>query len=305
MASAVSGFLDAVPERRADGLLPGPRPGRRLRALGQQHGRDAPGAVQPAAGDQAPEAGHPHRRHRHPAHADHRLRRPPRALQARHRPGAGQRHPAPARGRGADPPGVHRRERRLPPRHRRREGDRLRLLRRSGRALHLRGPGAAELARRAAHVPGRLHAGARAGSDRRAGRADPGAGRDLRRPVARHGQPVVHGRQPARARHVDEQPHHRPAPAHRQDLPPGLESAEPHRPAERLRHGARGRHLEQPAAGRHGGDQPRAPRRGRAHLEAAARHDSRDARLSRRGHVPGAQARRSQGAVDPDDQSRG
>ena len=36
--------------------------------------------------------------------------------------------------------------------------------------------------------------------------------------------------------------------------------------------------LEQPPAGRHGGDQPRAPRRGRADLEAAGRHDSRQAR---------------------------
>ena len=40
---------------RADGLLRGHRPRRRVRAVGQQHGRDAPGAVLPPAGA-APEA---------------------------------------------------------------------------------------------------------------------------------------------------------------------------------------------------------------------------------------------------------
>ena len=53
MASAVVGLPDAVPERRADGLLPGSRGRRRLRAVGQQHGGDAPGALQPHPGDQA------------------------------------------------------------------------------------------------------------------------------------------------------------------------------------------------------------------------------------------------------------
>ncbi len=56
MASGGDGLHDAVPERRADGLLRGLRGRRRLRPLGQQHGRDAPGAVQPHPRDQAAEA---------------------------------------------------------------------------------------------------------------------------------------------------------------------------------------------------------------------------------------------------------
>ena len=50
------GLHDAVPKRRADGLLRRLRAGRRLRALGQQHGGDAPGPVQPHSREQARKA---------------------------------------------------------------------------------------------------------------------------------------------------------------------------------------------------------------------------------------------------------
>lgn len=46
-----------------------------------------------------------------------RLFRPARPVRARHRPGARQRDPAPARGLGTHPAVVHRRERGVPPRH--------------------------------------------------------------------------------------------------------------------------------------------------------------------------------------------
>ena len=52
------------------------------------------------------------------------------------------------------------------------------------------------------------------------------------------------------------------------------------RPAFGLRHGARGRHLRPSPAGRHGGDQSQASRRGRAHLEAARGHHPRACRAT-------------------------
>ncbi len=86
---------------------------------------------------------------------------------------------------------------------------------------------------------------------------------------------------------------------------PRRQSAQPHRTAERLRHGARGRHDRQPPARRDGGHQSRAPRRGRAHLEAARRDDSGKARVSRRRHVPRAGSRRRESHLDPDDEPLG
>ena len=49
MSSAVTGFMTSLRHGRADGLLRRHRPRRCLRALGQQHGRDASGAVLPHA----------------------------------------------------------------------------------------------------------------------------------------------------------------------------------------------------------------------------------------------------------------
>ena len=72
------------------------------------------------------------------------------------------------------------------------------------------------------------------------------------------------------------------------------------RPALGLRHRARGRHLLAPPAGRHGGDQPRAPRARRGDLEAAARHHPRRSRATTRSQqnrdAQGRQAQRLLGA---------
>ena len=62
---------------------------------------------------------------------------------------------------------------------------------------------------------------------------------------------------------------------------PGNSPVLPHRPALGLRHGARGRHLRAPAAGRHGGHQSGAPQACRRDLARSARHHSGEARLSR------------------------
>ncbi len=78
------GLHDAVPERRADGLLRRLRSRRRLRPVGQQHGGDAPGALQPHPGDQAKAPDGSHRRHRDAPHADLGVRRPVRRVSAGH-----------------------------------------------------------------------------------------------------------------------------------------------------------------------------------------------------------------------------
>ena len=118
--------------------------GRRLRALGQQHGRDAPGALQPHAGDQAPEA-----RRRGSSTSPRAARPRPTTPTCTCCSGPAPTWRSPTASctcscaDGPHPAVVHRRERRLPARHRRRGEDRLRLLRRAGRTLHVRGRGAA------------------------------------------------------------------------------------------------------------------------------------------------------------------
>ncbi len=63
---------------------------------------------------------------------------------------------------------------------------------------------------------------------------------------------------------------------------PGNQPVLADRPAVRLRHGARGRHLRASPAGRHGGDQSRAPQARRGNLARAAWPHAGQARLSRR-----------------------
>ena len=99
------------------------------------------------------------------------------------------------------------------------------------------------------------------------------ARRALRRPEDQGDVVLDHGLQPAHARRLVQQPRLQPAPAHRQDLDARQQPVLAHRAALGLRHGARGRHVLAPAARRHGGDQPEAPRGGREDLEAAGRHD--------------------------------
>ena len=103
-----------------------------------------------------------------------------------------------------------------------------------------------------------------------------------------------HGLQPAHPRRLVQQPRLQHPPADRQDLRARQQPVLADRPALGLRHRARGRHLLAPPAGRHGGDQPRAPRARRGDLEAAGRHDPRQARLPRRAAEPDAQGRQAQ-----------
>ena len=148
------GLHDPVPERRAHGLLPGLRGRRRLRALGQQHGRDAPRAVQPHPGDEAAES--PRQGVRI---VDLATRRTPTSdfadLYIEFKPGTDL---ALANGilhllveSGSIDQSIHRREPDVPSRYRVLEQHRLRRLRRLGRArgaLRLQGRGERELPRR-------------------------------------------------------------------------------------------------------------------------------------------------------------
>ena len=140
------------------------------------------------------------------------------------------------------------------------------------------------------HLRPRLHRQA----ERRAEEPAGGAGRAVRRPEGQGHVLLDHGLQPAHARRLVQQHGLQHPPAHRQDLDARQQPVLADRPAVGLRHGARGRHLRAPPAGRHGGDQSQAPGRRRAHLEAAGGHHPRRARLSRRAAEPHAQGRQAQ-----------
>jgi nitrate reductase NapA len=260
---------------------------RRLRAVGQQHGGDAPGALQPDAREQAAATDRAHRRHRHAPYAVERLRRPVRGVQAGQRPGARQRHPAPARGAREASRSRSSTRTRVQARHRGRREDRLRLLRASRRSVtrsktwprtELRGIQGTFLAD---YTPQRVREITGVPVQQIAALANIYG--DLSRGTR---ESVVHGRQPARARHVDEQPDHRPAPHHRQDLPARRQSVQPDRPAE-----ACGTVREVGTlANRLPADMvvtnPEHRAEGGEDLEAAGRHDSRQAGPPRGGHVP-------------------
>ena len=97
----------------------------------------------------------------------------------------------------------------------------------------------------------------------------------VRRPEAQGGVALDHGLQPAHARHLGEPALPQRPPAHRQDRRAGQPPVLAYRPALGVRHGARGRHVLASTAGRHGGDEPEAPRDRREDLEAARRARSR------------------------------
>ena len=234
MASAVIGLHHPVPERRADGLLRGPRRRRRLRAVGQQHGRDAPGALQPHARDQAPAS---------PACASStspRAARRPRDyadLYVQFKPGTdlalanGILHllvarrpdrPAPSSTRTSSSSAASRTSTTIgygcfddqAERYTFKDEARDSLARRAARRFL-----ADYTPDKVSEITGVPVAQIRALAEH------------LRRPRPRHRQPLVHGRQPAHPRHLDEQPDHRPAPHHRQDLPAGRQPVQPDRPA--------------------------------------------------------------------------
>ena len=121
-----------------------------------------------------------------------------------------------------------------------------------------------------------------------------GAGRALCRPEDQGRQLLDHGLQPAHPRRLVQQPRLQHPSADRKNLRARQQPVLAHRPALGLRHRARGRHLLASPAGRHGGDQQGASRHGRADLEAARRHHSRQARLSRGAAEPDAEGRPAQ-----------
>ena len=129
---------------------------------------------------------------------------------------------------------------------------------------------------------------------RRAGEPHRGAGRALRRSEDQGGQLLDHGLQPAHPRRLVQQPRLQHPSADGKNLRARQQPVLAHRPAVRLRHRARGRHLLAPAAGRHGGDQQGAPRHRREDLEAARGHDPGAARLPRGAAEPHAQGRQAQ-----------
>ena len=131
-------------------------------------------------------------------------------------------------------------------------------------------------------------------ADRRAGDAPRGVGRALCRPQDQGDVAVDHGLQPAYARRMGQQHGLQPPPSHRKDLRARQFAVLADRAALGLRHGAGGRHVRASPAGRHGGDQPRAPQARRGDLEAAARHHRCRDRLSRGATEPHAARRQAQ-----------
>ena len=106
----------------------------------------------------------------------------------------------------------------------------------------------------------RIHPGQGARALRRAQGQAGSAGQGLRRPQDQGGVLLDHGLQPAHPRHLGQQHDLQRASAGGQDLRAGQRPVLADRPAVRLRHRARGRHLRPPPAGRHGGDESEAPR---------------------------------------------
>jgi nitrate reductase NapA len=88
-----------------------------------------------------------------------------------------------------------------------------------------------------------------------------------------------HGLQPAHPRCLGEQHDLQHSPAHWKDQRAGQQPLLPYRPTVGMRHRPRGWNLLASSVGRHGGDQPQAPRRDREDLEAARRDHPGKARL--------------------------
>ena len=109
------------------------------------------------------------------------------------------------------------------------------------------------------------------------------AGQALRRPEEEDRVLLDHGLQPAHARHLGQQPHLQRASADRQDLRARQRPVLADRPAVGLRHGARGRHLLAPPAGRHGGRPiPRIAKRRRRSGSCRRGHAARQASATTR-----------------------
>ena len=188
---------DELRPRRAHGLLRRHRPRRHVRAVGQQHGRDAPGPVLPPPRAAAEEPRRQDHRPRHALDADQHGRRPEHPLQAPDRP----RH----------------RECDLPRDHPHRFGERglrarLRVVPRGQDQYRLRPGGQGRLqgraedhhARALPRAPGRLFRREGRGALRRARARAALPGFALRGPEAKSHEPLVHGLQPALAGDLDQ-----------------------------------------------------------------------------------------------------
>ena len=207
-------------------------------------------------------------------------------LQARHRPGDPELHRQPHHPDRRGEPRLRRQARQLPDRQHRHR------LRPAARAR----AGAARPARqrrRRSRSPSDFdaYAQARAPSTRSTGRpsssgvpkdAAGGAGEALCRPEDQGDVALDHGLQPARPRRLGEPPRLQHPPADRENRRARQQPVLADRPALRLRHGARGRHLLASPARRHAGDQPRAPQARGAALEAPGGPAARQGRLPRR-----------------------
>jgi anaerobic selenocysteine-containing dehydrogenase len=147
-----------------------------------------------------------------------------------------------------------------------------------------------------------IHPGEGVQALRRARGSPAQAGRAVRRPEPQGDVVLDHGLQPAHPRHLGEQHDLQRPPAGGQDQRARQQPVLAHRPALGLRHRARGRHLRPPPAGRHGGDEPDAPRAERGDLEAARGHDLAQDRLPRGGAEPRAEGRQDQVLLDLDHQ---
>ena len=297
MASAVGRLHAHLRHRRADGLLRRHRGRRRVRAVGLEHGRDAPDPVD--AGDRSPAlraacAGRRaldlraplvrSRRHRHGVQAaDRPLSSSTPSPTTSSRPAASTRTSSPSIrcSSAARPTSATacarsiRCSRRRPARAKANDATDMTL-------------------RRVREVRVRLHAGEGGRDVRRAAEPARGAGRALRRSQDQGHQLLDHGLQPAHPRRLVQQPRLQHPSADRENLRARQQPVLADRPAVGLRHRARGRHVLASPARRHGGDQQGASRHRREDLEAARGHHSRQARLSRRAAEPDAEGRQAQ-----------
>ena len=280
---------------RADGLLRRHRSRRRLRALGLQHGRDAPDPVDARDRPAAERAAREGRRAVDLRASQLRPGRHADRVQAADRPGDPELHRPP-----------HHRERQRQSRFRRQAHEfparqhrhRLRASpgAPAGAARQERGRSrriATDNVRGVREVRRPLHPEIRIGAVRRAGKPASGARRALRRPQGQGHVVLDHGIQPAHARRLVQPAGLQPPSSHRQDLRARQQPVLADRPAVGLRHGARGRHLRPPPARRHGRHEREAPRDGGIDLEAAGRHDRRNARLPRGRAEPDAEGRQA------------
>ena len=169
-----------------------------------------------------------------------------------------------------------------------------------GAATRRRDP--ADRLRRLCRLCEGLHAREGLRAHRRRTRLPAGARRALCRSEAQGDVALDHGLQPACARRMGQPAPLQSASADRKDLRARQFAVLADRPAIRLRHRARGRHLRASSARRHGRHQSGAPQAHRGNLARPARHHSGKAGLSRGRTGPDAERRQAEFLLDPGEQ---